>query len=94
MKNCSAFHFYLLDPGAPNNCWAWTKDYYIADGSDKAYCFVKQDPNIVEDWNALEDEVLFSVEEEKEESVKDATRGPKPTKSLNDYDLEYEKLMR
>lgn len=38
---CTAFHYYLLDPGAPTNCWLWTTDGYSGNGSEKAYCFVK-----------------------------------------------------
>jgi len=39
---CTAFHFYLLDPGAYNNCWIWTASGYSPDGSDKAYCYTKE----------------------------------------------------
>lgn len=38
---CTAFHFYMLDPGHYNNCWIWTEPGYTANGSSKAYCFVK-----------------------------------------------------
>lgn len=40
-RKCTAFHFYLLDPGHYNNCWIWTATGYVANGSTKAYCFVK-----------------------------------------------------
>jgi len=88
---CTAFHFYLLDPGAPNNCWIWTKDYYIPNGSDKAYCFVKKDLAVTEEW--IEDTTAFDVAREAEEAEKDGKRKPKPTKSLNDYDAEYNQIL-
>jgi len=31
----------LLDPGHYNNCWIWTKPGYSPNGSNKAYCFVR-----------------------------------------------------
>jgi len=31
----------MLDPGHYNNCWIWTEKGYTANGSTKAYCFVK-----------------------------------------------------
>jgi len=40
---CRAFHFYLLDPKGYTNCWIWTKDGYSGNGSEKAFCFVKND---------------------------------------------------
>lgn len=40
---CTAFHFYLLDPGSFNNCWIWTAEDYRANGSDKAFCYIKKD---------------------------------------------------
>lgn len=40
-ENCTAFHFYLLDPGHYNNCWIWTTSGYSGNGSHKAYCFIK-----------------------------------------------------
>jgi len=40
-ENCTAFHFYLLDPGHYNNCWIWTEPDYTPNGSHKAYCYVK-----------------------------------------------------
>jgi len=40
---CTAFHYYLLDPLGQTNCWIWTKEGYEANGSTKAYCFVKKD---------------------------------------------------
>lgn len=41
--NCTAFHFYLLDPGAFNNCWIWIESGYTPNGSDKAYCYTKNE---------------------------------------------------
>jgi len=38
---CTAFHFYILDPGHYNNCWIWTNKGYTPSGSKNAYCFVK-----------------------------------------------------
>jgi len=81
----------LLDPGAPNNCWIWTKDYYVPEGSDKAYCWVKKDLKIVEEWK--DDEKIFNVAKEAEEAEKDKFRKEKPTKSLNDFDKEYDDLL-
>lgn len=46
---------------------------------------------IVEEWK--DDEILFNVAEEAKEHEKDAGRGPKPTKSLNDYDKEYQEIL-
>lgn len=40
-RRCTAFHFYMLDPGHYNNCWIWTEAGYTPNGSTKAYCFVK-----------------------------------------------------
>lgn len=39
--DCKAFHWYLLDPKGTSNCWIWTSDQYVGDGSEKAYCFKK-----------------------------------------------------
>jgi len=39
--NCYAFHWYLLDPSGWTNCWIWITPEYAANGSEKAYCFVR-----------------------------------------------------
>ena len=88
--SCTAFHFYLLDPGAYNNCWIWTVEGYTPNGSDKAYCYLKQEEEILnqhpwENW----DEEDYDEELEKRLEEQDRNRGPKPTKSLNDWDKEY-----
>lgn len=33
--NCDAFHFWLLDPGAKDNCWIWSGDYVKGNGQGK-----------------------------------------------------------
>ena len=38
---CTAFHFYLLDPGAKDNCWIWTHEGYSGNDREKAFCWVK-----------------------------------------------------
>ena len=53
--NCTAFHFYLLDPGHYNNCWIWTASGYFPNGSHRAYCYVK-DADFVPDEADLEEE--------------------------------------
>lgn len=81
---------YLLDPGAYNNCWIWTEPFYVANGSDKAYCYTKKPDipdNSWEDW--MDEEDGFDEELERYMEEQDATRGPKPTQSLNDFDDEY-----
>jgi hypothetical protein len=39
---CTAFHFYLLDPGAKDNCWIWTQEGYSGNGKERAFCWVKE----------------------------------------------------
>lgn len=58
-ENCKAFHFYLLDPEGLTNCWIWTVDGYEANGSEKAYCFVKTAKTIEESEDSDdEDEIV------------------------------------
>lgn len=90
-SDCVAFHFYLLDPGAYNNCWIWTVDGYLANGSDKAYCHVKRD-DFVLDPNADYGEIDEAWDAEQEGL--DGERGEKPSKSLNDYDEEFEQTLQ
>jgi len=41
---CKGFQFYLLDPGANDNCMIWTfNDGYTGNGSPTSRCFMKND---------------------------------------------------
>ena len=59
---CTAFHFYLLDPGAYNNCWIWTANDYIPNGSDRAYCYVKEKNFLLEASDEEEDKISEELE--------------------------------
>ena len=80
---CYAFHYYLLDPWGITNCWIWKKDTYQANGTERAYCFVKTG-DAVTDSDELDagDETNLSVSLDKDRKV--------PGKSMNDWDKEYE----
>lgn len=89
--NCRAFHYYLLDPGAFNNCWIWTEVGYGPNGSDKAYCYLKKD-GLKDEEDVLEDTIDSKKEAQLLED--DKRRGPKPTKSLNDFDTDYDEKVK
>jgi hypothetical protein len=74
----------LLDPVRTyDNCWIWTGENYIPNGSDKAYCYVKQDMNLKPKEKEEEIEVVdIIIDEEIIDRVK-------PTKSMNDWDVDY-----
>lgn len=64
--NCMAFHWYLLDPSGYTNCWIWTSIEYVANGSEKAYCFVRELENDTDDDGRAVDTAPKSDKFEKE----------------------------
>lgn len=38
---CTAFHYYLLDPGALDNCYIWTASGYAGNDSRSSKCYTK-----------------------------------------------------
>lgn len=41
---CTAFHYYILDPGALDNCNIWTATGYTGNDSRSSICYTKDDP--------------------------------------------------
>lgn len=59
----------------------------MADGTDKAYCYIKEDESKI-----VDEHLEFNADEEAEQERLDGSRGPKPTNSLNDFDEEFDEI--
>lgn len=69
--DCYSFHYYLLDPWGITNCWIWNKDVYGPNGSEKAFCFVKDGGLIEDDVPEITEEKDLSVAFDKDRKVPD-----------------------